>query len=63
MHPSKSYNHIPVPDDDTGNSPSPDLAEQVEALKAVMAEAEDLCAEFAIEMHLEAKRISKEVGE
>jgi hypothetical protein len=31
--------------------------------KAKIAEGEDLCAEFVIEMQKEAKRLSKEMGE
>lgn len=43
---------------------------ELEALRDAMAEAEDLCAEVAVEMHREAQqaarefeRLSKEVGE
>ena len=60
---SKSYNHTPAPDDPTAHSASREFTEQLEALKAKIAEGEDLCAEFVIEMQKEAKRLSKKMGE
>ena len=63
MHPSKSHNHTPPPEDATEHGASPELTEQLEAMKAAMAEVEDICAEFAVEMYMEAKRLSKEIGE
>jgi hypothetical protein len=63
MHPPKSHNHTQAPDDQTEDSSSLDFVEQLEEIKALIAEAEDLCAEFAIEMRMEEKRLSKEIGE
>jgi hypothetical protein len=37
--------------------------EQMEAIKAAIAEAEEISAEFAIEMYKEAKRLSTKLGE
>ena len=66
----KSYSHAPAPDDGTEDNQLPDISEQLEAWKAIVAEAEDLCAEFAIDMCLEAQRakrkaelLSRELGE
>lgn len=59
MHPSKFHNNTPASDDRVQDDPWTDLAEQLEAIKTAMAEAEDIAAEFAIEAYLEAKRLSK----
>jgi hypothetical protein len=63
MYPSKSYNHTPERDDQIEHGGTTDFIEQLEEIKAAIAEAEDICAEFAIEMYLEVKRLSKEIGE
>ena len=41
---------------DRHRRPPPDFSDQLEALKEVLAEAEDLAAEFASAMRMEAKR-------
>ena len=63
MHPIKSQANTRRPNEDIKSDPPPDLIEHLDAIKAAIAEAEDLCAEFAIEMYLEGKRISKRIGE
>jgi hypothetical protein len=61
MRQSKPYIPTPVSEDRTEHRPSPDLIEELETIKAAIAEAEDLAAEFAVEMRLEAQRLSREL--
>jgi hypothetical protein len=71
MRRSTSYELIPWPDDRIEFSETPkEFLHQLEALNEAIAEAEDICAEFAIEIQREAhpghrnpERISKEVGD
>lgn len=64
MRPSNPDTHTPAPGDRTDHyhCPSPDLIEQLEAIRAAIAEAEVLLAEFAVQKYMEAKQLSKEVG-
>jgi hypothetical protein len=61
MHPFRSYNHTPAPDQGTEHDLPADFTEQ--AINAAADEAEDLLADIAAEKYKEAKRISKEVRE
>jgi hypothetical protein len=60
MNPTQSHNH--TPDGRIDRDPSSEVIEQLEAIRAAIAEAEDLGADFAIEMYLEAKRLSNKWG-
>jgi len=57
---SESPANTPAPEDYT-NRPSPDSSDHLEALKEAIAEAEDLCREFAIQARIEALRSWREV--
>ena len=56
----ESQTNAPSPEDFT-ERPFPDSMEYVEALKEAIAEAEDLCREFAIQARIEALRSWREV--
>jgi hypothetical protein len=62
--------HTNMPDPSDKFIKDKNFSDELDVLKDAMAEAEDLCAEVAVEMYREAKqaareveRLSKEVGE
>jgi hypothetical protein len=59
---SKQETFAPAPEDRTERRQAPEeFPEQLEALKEILAEGEDLAAEFAVAMRMEAKEAKLEV--